>query len=101
MKKVSHKLSGKTEVTINPDRPLFVISVVSEMVGMPVWTLRKLDGMGVVSPDRIGKKTRCYTKRQIEKLVYVQYLMEDKHVNISAIQTVLEIESIRPGSSSS
>ena len=93
MKKTLKKSTDKSNaVAINPDQPLFVISVVAEMVGMPVWTLRKLDILGVVTPGRIGKKTRCYTKRQIEKLVYVQYLMEDKRINIAGIKTVLEIE---------
>ena len=93
MNKTLKKFSGKNNaVSLNPDQPLFVISVVSEMVGLPVWTLRKLDVLGVVSPERLGKKTRCYTKRQVEKLVYVHYLMEDKNVNIAGIKTILEIE---------
>lgn len=82
----------KFDVEINPQDPLFVISVVERMVGIPVWTLRKLDEMGVVQPKRIGKKTRCYSKVQIEQLTYVHYLMEEKHVNISAIKVVLDMK---------
>ena len=93
MKKILKKsAAGQLEVSINPDAPLFVIAVVAEMVGMPVWTLRKLDVLGVVIPERLGKKTRCYTKRQVETLTYVHYLMEDKRVNIAGIKTILEIE---------
>ena len=85
-------LSEKFDVSIKPEDPVFIISVVSGMVGIPVWTLRKLDEMGVVQPKRIGKKTRCYSTVQIKKLSYVHYLMESKHVNISGIKIILEME---------
>ena len=82
----------KFDIKIDPEEPVYIISVVSEIVGIPIWTLRKLDEIGVVKPKRIGKKTRCYSKIQIQKLSYVHYLMEEKHVNISAVKVVLEIE---------
>ena len=82
----------KFEVKIDPKEPLFIISVVSELVDIPVWTLRKLDDLGVVQPKRIGKKTRCYSKIQIQQLNYVHYLMEEKHVNISGIKIILQME---------
>lgn len=79
------------EVQIDPEEPVYVISVVSTIVEIPIWTLRKLDDMGVVQPKRIGKKTRCYSHEQVEILKYVHYLMEEKRVNISGIKIILEI----------
>ena len=81
----------KFEIQINPEDPLYVIGVVSTLVGIPIWTLRKLDQMGIVKPKRIRKKTRCYSQIQIKKLTYVYYLMEEKHVNISGIKMIMEI----------
>ena len=81
------------DVRIDPHAPLFIISVVSEMVQLPIWTLRKLDAMGVVRPKRMGKKTRCYSQAQIKQLSYVQYLLEEKHVNISGIKMIIEMHS--------
>lgn len=80
------------EIEIHPDAALFVIGIVSELTGMPVWTLRRLDDMGLVSPKRINKKIRCYTHRQINKLVYIHYLMEERSVNMSGIKVILELE---------
>ncbi len=79
------------DVAIDPKAPLFVIGVVSEMVSIPIWTLRKLDEMGIVEPKRIGKQTRCYSHMQIKQLSYVRYLMDEKGVNISGIKVILEI----------
>jgi len=80
-------------VNIDPHTPVYIISVVSEIVSIPIWTLRKLDDMDVVKPARLGKKTRCYSQRQVEVLGYVHYLMEEKGVNISGIKMILKIEN--------
>ena len=89
--KVKAQTKPKFEVEIAPEDPVYIISVVAVKVGIPVWTLRKLDEMGIVKPKRIGKKTRCYSQVQLKKLSYVHYLMETQHVNISGIKVILEM----------
>lgn len=80
------------DIQISPDEPVYVISVVSKLVDLPVWTLRQLDKAGVVRPKRIGKKSRFYSLKDIRKLEYVHYLMQEKRVNISGIRIIMEIE---------
>ena len=84
---------GLFDIKISPDEPVYVISVVSKLVELPVWTLRALDKAGIVKPKRIGKKSRLYCLKDIKKLEYIHYLMEDKGVNIHGIKIILEIES--------
>jgi MerR family transcriptional regulator/heat shock protein HspR len=84
---------GIFDIRISPDEPVYVISVVSKLVELPVWTLRALDKAGIVKPKRIGKKSRLYSLKNVKKLEYVHYLMEDKGVNIQGIKMVLELES--------
>ncbi len=91
-KNSSKKEVKRAEVEIHPDAPLFVIGIVSVMTGVPVWTLRRLDDMGVVSPERLNKKIRCYTHRQVREIVYIHHLMDERKVNISGIKVILEIE---------
>ena len=79
------------EVDIDPEDPVYVISIVSKLCDIPVWTLRELEKKGIIKAKRLGKKTRCYSKIQIRKLEYIHYLMEDKHVNISGIKVILDI----------
>ena len=97
MKTVKVSQSAKFEFDIDPKEPLFVIGIVSEMLSIPIWTLRKLDELGVVQPKRINKKIRCYSKVQVEKLQYVHYLMDEKGVNISGIKFILETHHIERG----
>ncbi|MBI4972920.1 MAG: MerR family transcriptional regulator [Candidatus Omnitrophica bacterium] len=80
------------DIQISPDEPVYVISVASRLVDLPVWTLRQLDKVGVVRPKRIGKKSRLYSLKDIKRLEYIHYLMEDKHVNIHGIKIILEKE---------
>jgi len=84
---------GLFDIKISPDEPVYVISVVSKLVELPAWTLRALDKAGIVKPKRIGKKSRLYCLKDVKKLEYIHYLMEDKGVNIRGIKIILEMES--------
>ncbi|MFA5350970.1 MAG: MerR family transcriptional regulator, partial [Candidatus Omnitrophota bacterium] len=80
------------DIQISQDEPVYVISVASKLVDLPVWTLRQLDKAGVVQPKRIGKKCRLYSLKDIRRLEYVHYLMEEKRVNIHGIKLIIEKE---------
>ncbi len=81
------------DIYISPDEPVYVISVASKLVDLPVWTLRQLDKSGIVSPKRAGRKNRLYSLKDIKKLEYVQYLMTEKHVNIHGVKIILQKET--------
>ena len=85
---------GTFDIFISPDEPVYVISVVSKLVDLPLWTLRQLDKKGVVCPKRIGKKSRLYSLKDVKRLEYVHYLMEDKHVNIHGIKIIIERDAV-------
>jgi MerR family transcriptional regulator/heat shock protein HspR len=80
------------DIQISPDEPVYVISVVSKLVDLPIWTLRRLENIGVVRPKRVGKKSRLYSLKDLKRLEYVHYLMEEKRVNIHGIKIILERE---------
>ena len=84
---------GLFDIFISPDEPVYVISVVSKLCELPVWTLRTLDKEGIVKPKRIGKKSRLYSLKDIRKLEYIHYLMEEKGVNVSGIKIILKLKS--------
>jgi MerR family transcriptional regulator/heat shock protein HspR len=80
------------DIQISQDEPVYVISVVSRLVEIPVWTLRQLDKAGIVQPKRIGRKSRLYSLKDVRRLEYVHYLMEEKRVNIHGIKIIIEKE---------
>ncbi len=80
------------DIQISQDEPVYVISVVSRLVEIPVWTLRQLDKAGIVQPKRIGKKSRLYSLKDMRRLEYIHYLMEEKRVNIHGIKIIIDKE---------
>jgi len=82
------------EINISPEDPVYIISVVSRLVDLPVWTLRILDKEGIIKPKRLGRKTRLYCLKDIKRLEYVHYLLEEKGVNIKGIKIILEKEIV-------
>lgn len=82
------------EFNLPIDEPLYIISIVSKLVDIPVWTLRELEKKGIVKPKRLGKKARLYSLKQVKKLEYVHYLMSKEGVNISGIKFILEMKHI-------
>ncbi|MEW6102097.1 MAG: MerR family transcriptional regulator [Candidatus Omnitrophota bacterium] len=82
------------DIQISPDEPVYIISVVSKLVDLPVWTLRQLDKAGIVRPKRAGKKSRLYSLKDMRRLEYIHYLMEEKRVNLHGVRIILEMESV-------
>lgn len=82
------------DIIISPDEPVYVISVVSRLVSIPVWTLRQIDKYGIVCPKRLGKKSRLYSLKDIKKLEYIHYLIDEKGVNLRGVKMIIEKEHI-------
>jgi len=83
---------GNFKINIDPEEPVYIISVVSHIVHLPEWTIRELDKAGVVCPKRKGRKKRLYCQNDLKILEYAHYLMEERGVNIKGIRVILELE---------
>ena len=75
---------------ISASEPVYIIGVVCKLLDIPIWTLHQLDKAGIVRPRRMGKKSRLYSLRDIKRLEYVYYLMQEKHVNIHGVKFILK-----------
>jgi DNA-binding transcriptional MerR regulator len=61
-----------------PGRPVFSISAVAKMVGVPVGTIRTWEERyALVVPDRSAAGHRLYSRDQVEQLQFVQSLMAE------------------------
>jgi len=85
----------KKSITIAPTDPVYAIGIVSKLLHMPEWTLRSLEKEGLVRPKRMNKKIRFYSMKDMQRLEYIHYLMDEKGVNVSGIKIILERSSIR------
>src|SRR3954465_4750324 len=74
------------------DRPMYMISVAAELVGMHPQTLRIYENKGLVRPKRTPGGTRLYSEADIERLRIVQRLTTELGLNLAGVELVLRLE---------
>jgi MerR family transcriptional regulator/heat shock protein HspR len=74
------------------DRPIYMISVAAELVGMHPQTLRMYETKGLVRPKRTPGGTRLYSESDIERLRIVQRLTSELGLNLAGVELVLRLE---------
>jgi DNA-binding transcriptional MerR regulator len=81
------------EVLIGPDVPLFTTTVVSRIIAIPVWTLKRLDKEGIVCPFRDHEgQTRLYSKRQLSLVKTCWYYLKIHNVKMNGLKVIIEME---------
>jgi MerR family transcriptional regulator, heat shock protein HspR len=80
------------DFTVDPEAPIFVISVAAQLAGMHPQTLRQYDRLGLVSPGRAAGRGRRYSARDVASLREVQRLSQEEGVNLAGIKRILELE---------
>lgn len=75
----------------NKGKPLFMISVVSEMLGIHPQTLRLYEREGLIVPSRTEGNTRLYSEEDIERLRTILSLTRDLGVNLAGVEVILSM----------
>jgi MerR family transcriptional regulator, heat shock protein HspR len=74
------------------ERPVYMISVAAEMVGMHPQTLRIYEQKGLVRPKRTAGNTRLYSDADLERLQTIQRLTTELGLNLAGVELVLRME---------
>jgi MerR family transcriptional regulator/heat shock protein HspR len=74
------------------DRPIYMISVAADLVGMHPQTLRIYESKGLVRPQRTPGGTRLYSEADIERLRIIQRLTSELGLNLAGVELVLRLE---------
>ena len=79
-------------MTDSQDRkqPVFMISVVSRMLGVHPQTLRLYEREGLVTPQRT-KRTRLYSQEDVERLAMILRLTREMGVNRAGVEVILRL----------
>ncbi|MDO8615151.1 MAG: MerR family transcriptional regulator [Dehalococcoidia bacterium] len=76
----------------NPDHePCYVISVAARMVGMHAQSLRNYERQGLISPSRSRGRVRLYSQSDVDRLRYIQRLMQDLGLNLAGAEVVMRM----------
>ena len=71
-------------------QPLFMISVVSKMLGVHPQTLRLYEREGLVAPHRT-KRSRLYSEEDVERLSMIIRLTRELGVNRAGVDIILRL----------
>jgi len=74
------------------ERPMYMISVAADLVGMHPQTLRIYEQKGLVRPKRTPGNTRLYSERDLERLRLIQRLTNELGLNLAGVETVLRMQ---------
>ena len=75
-----------------PNRPIYMISVAAELVGMHPQTLRIYEQKGLVRPGRTPGGTRLYSEADVERLRIIGRLTSELGLNLAGVELVLRLE---------
>jgi MerR family transcriptional regulator/heat shock protein HspR len=70
---------------------LFMISIVSEMLGIHPQTLRLYEREGFIKPKRSVGNTRLYSEEDVEKLEMILRLTRELGVNLAGVEVILSM----------
>lgn len=78
---------------MDPDSPVFTISVAARLAEMHPQTLRGYDRLGLVVPTRSRGRGRRYSLRDVDRLRLVQRLSQEEGINLVGIRHILRLQS--------
>ncbi len=73
-------------------RPVYMIGIASELIGVHPQTLRMYEQKGLLRPRKSLKNTRLYSQEDIELGRYIQTLTQEMGMNLAGVKKVLDLE---------
>ena len=73
-------------------RPVFMIGIASELIGVHPQTLRMYEQKGLLRPRKSIKNTRLYSEDDVELGRYIQKLTQEMGMNLAGVKKVLDLE---------
>ena len=74
------------------DEPVYLISVVANMLNLHPQTLRQYERDGLIEPARTEGRMRLYSQRDIDKMKMILRLTRDMGVNLAGVDVILRLK---------
>ncbi|MGH3089287.1 MAG: heat shock protein transcriptional repressor HspR [Rubrobacteraceae bacterium] len=73
-------------------RPVFMIGIAAELIGVHPQTLRMYEQKGLLCPRKSIKNTRLYSQEDIELGQRIQRLTQEMGLNLAGVEKILALE---------
>lgn len=77
--------------SIDLDKPIFTLSVASEILEVHPRTLMMYEHLSMIQPKRTVTNRRRYSRRDVMKLQAIQTLTREHHVNLAGVRYILAL----------
>ena len=73
-------------------RPVYMIGIASELIGVHPQTLRMYEQKGLLRPRKSIKNTRLYSQEDVDLGRYIQRLTQELGMNLAGVSKVIDLE---------
>ena len=73
-------------------RPVYMIGIASELIGVHPQTLRMYEQKGLLRPRKSIKNTRLYSQEDVDLGRYIQMLTQEMGMNLAGVSKVLDLK---------
>ena len=73
-------------------RPVYMIGIASELIGVHPQTLRMYEQKGLLRPRKSIKNTRLYSQEDVDLGQYIQRLTQEMGMNLAGVKKVIDLE---------
>jgi DNA-binding transcriptional MerR regulator len=80
------------EIKIPIDEPVFPVNVVCDLLHMQYYMLHEIMKEGLIRAPKKKKQKKLFSRRDVKRLKYIQYLIEERGVNVKGVRVILEIQ---------
>ncbi len=74
------------------DEPVYLISVVANMLKIHPQTLRQYERDGLIEPARTQGRMRLYSQRDIDRMKMILRLTRDLGINLAGVDVILRLK---------
>ena len=85
------KRDVRRQTNISLDKPIYTISVASEILETHPRTLMMYEHLGLVVPKRTSTNRRRFSQRDVMKLQTIQRLTRQHSVNLAGVRYILKL----------
>ena len=74
------------------DEPVYLISVVANILDIHPQTLRQYEKEGLICPSRTQGRMRLYSQRDIDKIKFVLQLTRKMGINLAGVDVIIKLK---------
>lgn len=85
------EIEERFDFDIPVEEPIFPVNIVCKLLDIQYYTLHEIVKEGILEKVKKRKK-KLFSFKDMKKLRYIKYLLEDEGVNIKGVKVIFELK---------